>query len=89
MSKDIVYSGQSFIDKVIECTGDIDNAFKMALANGVSVTDELTVGQSLTTTEITNKSVASYFGEANRPATKLIEPSPLMYELPDGFPLSF
>jgi hypothetical protein len=34
-----VYQGQSFLDKVIEMTGSVDNAFGMAIENNVSITD--------------------------------------------------
>lgn len=34
-----VRQGQSFFDVVIESTGDITNAFEMALVNNISVTD--------------------------------------------------
>lgn len=36
-----VKQGQTFFDSVIESTGDITNAFEMALVNNISVTDML------------------------------------------------
>lgn len=42
-----VLAGQSLLDKTIEMTGNVDNAFAVALANGVSVTDGLQVGAEL------------------------------------------
>ena len=69
MSKKIVYSGQSFLDKVIENTGSIESAFEMALLNGVSVTDDVLVGIALKPEEITNGVIADFFNAFNRPAT--------------------
>jgi hypothetical protein len=71
MSKKIVYSGQSFLDKVLETTGSIENAFEMTLLNEFSITDDLAVGTELKISKITNKSIANYFDESNRPASAL------------------
>lgn len=68
-----VYQGQSFFDKVIENTGSIDNAFEMALLNGMSITDDVVIGQELKIGVLINKSVVSFFGEMNRPATQVSE----------------
>lgn len=73
MSGKIVYSGQSFLDKVLECTGDVENAFAMALLNGISITDDIVVGQEIKPSAITNKYVAEYFAEQFKPATNLTE----------------
>jgi len=69
MSK--IYQGQSFLDKVIECTGSVDNAFEMAVLNGVSITDDVMVGQELNPSTITNSLIFGLFGELNRPATMI------------------
>lgn len=42
-----VLSGQSLFDISIQYTGDVMNAFAIALENGKSVTDNLLVGESL------------------------------------------
>lgn len=93
MSKQIVYSGQNFFNKVIECTGNVDNAFEMLLKNNQkSFTQNLIIGQELKTTPITNVNVVNYFNEMNRPATaknKLNINSQIGYEFPYEFPLSF
>ncbi len=78
MSKDIVYSGQSFINKVIECTGSIENVFAMALLNGVSITDEIVVGSKLKITPITSHFIVGFFDENNKPANNITN---LNYEL--------
>lgn len=69
MSK--IYQGQSFLDKVIECTGSIENAFEMALLNGISVTDDVVIGQELKPSTITNNLIFGFFGNLNRPATMI------------------
>lgn len=67
----IVFAGQSFLDKVLETTGSIDNALEMSILNGVSITDNVIVGEELQVLPISNKVVVSYFNEFNRPATAI------------------
>ncbi len=71
MNSNIVYQGQSFLDKTLELTGSIENAFEMALLNGISITDDLEIGQSLKGTEITDANITNLFTPANRPATAI------------------
>lgn len=73
MSSATVYQGQSFLDKVIELTGSVENAFEMALLNNMSVTDDVVIGQDLKVTGMTLKYVASIFNENKRPATAINE----------------
>lgn len=93
MSKEIAYAGQSFIDKIVECTGDIENAFDMAFLNHRILTDKLEVGKSLKKSQITDYDVVSFFTEKNRPATfvAIVIPSDptFDYSLPGEFPYSF
>lgn len=85
MDKNIVYSGQSFLNKVVECTGDVANAFEMAVLNGINIHDDVSVGTELVQATITKKGVVDYFNETNRPATALIEEN---YGFPEGeFPI--
>ncbi len=65
----VVYNGQSLLDKAIESTGDVENAFDLALLNNLSLTDELVVGSDLKISTITNASVASFFDAIDHPAT--------------------
>lgn len=90
MSKQIVYAGQSLLDKAIECTGSIENLFEFAFANGLNITDDLVVGSELRTTEVTDRFVFNYFDENNRPATgRLTDITDDDYEFPQGeFPIS-
>ena len=67
--KSKVYQGQCFLDKVLENSGSIENAFAMALLNGTSVTDDVVVSQELKSSPVTNKVIVALFGEFNRPAT--------------------
>lgn len=94
MSKNIVYAGQSFLDKVIECTGSLENAFEMAFLNGLIITDDLIVGTELKSNLPSNKVIFDFFTENNRPASNIttqqqkqatLEP----YGFPYGFPISF
>jgi hypothetical protein len=71
MSNAKVYQGQSFLDKVLENTGSIENSFAMALLNGISVTDDVVIGQELKVTSVTSKSIVSIFNENKRPATAI------------------
>ncbi|MEY4902575.1 MAG: hypothetical protein RLZZ292_390 [Bacteroidota bacterium] len=66
-----VYQGQSFLDKVIEMTGSVDNAFAMAVENNRSITDTLAIGTILTYSGAVTKSITSLFNENNRCATAL------------------
>jgi hypothetical protein len=91
MSKNIVHSGQTFFNKVIECTGDIDNAFVMMLLNKKkSLTDTDIVGTELKATTITDYDVVDFY-EDRKPATKqIIKIIPEFdYLLPGEFPYSF
>jgi len=64
MSK--VLSGQSFLDKVIEDTGNMEMAFEMALGNGLSITHELEVGTELKPFGTIKKQVVIFFWQMNK-----------------------
>lgn len=66
-----VHQGQSFLDKVIEMTGSVDNAFAMALENNVSITDTLAIGTILTYSGAVTKSISSLFNDNNRCASAI------------------
>lgn len=92
MSKNIVHRGQSFLDKVIECTGSIENAFDMAIMNGIMITDDTMVGSELLYPKITNNFVYNFFTSDNRPATNIIIRQTSIshqYGFPYELPLSF
>jgi hypothetical protein len=93
MSKEVAYSGQSFLDKIVECTGDIENAWDMTFLNARILTDKLEIGKALKKSEITDYDVVAFFTEKNRPATfiaRVIPTDPTFdYSLPGEFPYSF
>lgn len=70
-----VYQGQNFIDKVLETTGSTENAFEMAILNGVSLTDSVAIGQELLPGNITRKGVVKIFNNKNRPASAITDPA--------------
>ena len=48
MSNSTLYQGQSFFNKVVELTGDVDNAFEMMLLNGqTSLTQKKEIGNNI------------------------------------------
>ena len=67
----ILYNGQSILDKAIENTGDVENAFDLALLNQISLTDTLKTGTSIKLSPITNSKVVDFFNDYNKPATAL------------------
>jgi hypothetical protein len=71
MNNKIVRQGQSFLDKVLETTGSVENAFEMSILNGVSVTDDVVIGQELKASAVTLKAVVSKFNDKKCPATAI------------------
>lgn len=65
----IAKQGQCFFDLVIQGTGNIENAFAMALLNGMSMTEDLVIGQKVLPSAVTTKSVVALYGPKNYPAT--------------------
>jgi len=63
-----VKQGQTFFDTVIEATGDITNAFDMAMANSLSVTDVL-FNQMDVVVAGTEKKVITQLFLINKPAS--------------------
>lgn len=68
-----VERGQSFLDIVLQGTGSIENALEMAIANGVSPTDDIVINQEIKATAVTKRSIQSIWGEKNKPASALTE----------------
>ena len=69
--KRITKQGQSFVDKVVQYTGNFENVLEMALLNGKSITDDLEIGEELKASSVTNKRVVDFFNTTNEPATTL------------------
>ena len=61
--------GQSFFDVVIESTGAITNTFEMALANNISITDEVFNQMELVVAGTEKKAITQLF-LIQHPATK-------------------
>ncbi len=62
--------GQSFLDKVIQITGSVTAAIDMAIANGISITDDIEIGAVLNTTKIESKAT-KYKLRNKQPATDI------------------
>lgn len=88
-----VKQGQSFFDVVIVATGNITNVFSMALANNISVTDSLEVGEEFSVIGNQRKPITGLFGKTHYPATattiiKKTTTTELDYLLPAILPMS-
>ena len=73
--KTTILHNQSLLDLAIQHTGSVENAFAIAVANGLSLTDELVSGESLSLTAYgiqQNKDILGYY-QAKRlqPATAI------------------
>lgn len=66
-----VKQGQSFLDKITQLTGSFENALAMALFNDRSITDDVSIGLEIQTTDVTNKRVVSFFNSLNEQATAI------------------
>lgn len=74
--KTIVLHNQSLLDIAIQHTGSVENAFAIAVANGMAVSDVLTVGSSLLipTSVKTDNDVLYYYTTKNlQPATAIAD----------------
>ncbi|WP_282333238.1 hypothetical protein [Pinibacter soli] len=52
-------AGQTLIDLAIQASGSLEALFDIALLNGISITDELTIGQIYKLTEVVDDSVVN------------------------------
>ena len=69
--KIIIIDKQNLLDVVLQATGSIESLFEVALRNGVSITEELTPGVSISfDKDKGNKDVLAYYVRNNiTPAT--------------------
>lgn len=88
MKRNTVLAGQSFLDKVVELTGNIENAFEMSLLNNVEINRSVPVGSVVASTIKKRKAVVALFNDLNSPATE-IKREQNEYYLPGEFPYSF
>lgn len=69
---EIVRQGQNLLDLALQATGDADTALDIALANGLCLSDDLTVGQTVEVSDTLtgNENIRQlYVARAIRPAT--------------------
>jgi len=58
----IAQNNQSLLDIALQVSGSAEDAFNLASENGLSITDNLTVGQALRFTETpSNRRVVDYY----------------------------
>ena len=65
-----VQQGQSFLDMVFQQTGSFEQALNMAILQGISITDDLQIGESLKITAVTDPDMVNVLQKRN-PATAL------------------
>lgn len=61
MQSIVAKNGQNLLDVTIMHCGSLESAFKTALLNGMSITDEPLTGQKLFVPDINNTAVVEYF----------------------------
>jgi len=72
MQSMIVKEKQSIFDIALIGCGSAESAFALALANDISITDDLTAGEDLQLTDVVNKSIVDYYTQKGIvPATAL------------------
>ena len=69
-----VLQGQSLFDIACQTLGSAESAIQIALLNGISVTDDLQVGQELEIPGVANRSIVTYyFNKGLTPATGITD----------------
>nr|DAY32261.1 MAG TPA: hypothetical protein [Caudoviricetes sp.] len=71
----IILHNQSLLDIAIQHTGAVENTFAIAVANGLSLTDDLPAGAEIKTPDSANKDndVLNYYtAKSLQPATAVI-----------------
>jgi hypothetical protein len=68
----IVLEHQSIFDLAVICAGSAEAAYELAVANGLSVTDDLVTGETLNQASVLNADVAAYYkNKGLQPATAI------------------
>ena len=73
----IILHNQSLLDLAVQHTGAVENTFAMAVANGLSLTDDLPAGAEIKLPDSVNKDsdVLNYYSAKRlQPATAVILP---------------
>ena len=69
-------SGQTPIDLAVQTAGVAEAAILIAIANNVSLTDDLSVGSSLADIAVQNSNIATYYANKGlKPATAIASTS--------------
>lgn len=69
-----VTSRQSVLDIALQHCGSLEAAFDIAQSNGISLTDDLTTGQSMSVPDATDAEMAQHYGVNNIcPATAITQ----------------
>ena len=67
-----ILHNQSILDLAIQHTGSVENAFSIAIANGICVSDDLNAGSELEVLGKVNIDIQNYFSAKQiRPATAI------------------
>jgi hypothetical protein len=59
LNKTTVDHGQSFLDKVIQSSGSVEQAIDMAMLNDIAITDEVQTGMELSVKDMVTQRVTS------------------------------
>lgn len=78
-----VLQGQSFLDKVLELSGSIEQCMVMALINNKSITSDLAINEQITTNRVAKQGVVNYLTH-RQPATGLARSTGLSQEYADN-----
>lgn len=68
MQNTIVKQGQSFIDVICQATGSVENIITEAVSSGKSITNDIAIGETISTTKESDMEVISILKRKN-PAT--------------------
>ena len=81
--------GQSFIDLVLQSTGNMENIVAMAIANDVSITDVPNIGDTLQVEGTIKTSITALLESRYMPASvsRTDEPAALDYMMPQTLPI--
>lgn len=63
------------LDMAVQHTGELDNLFLLALANGKGITDDLVPGQSLQVVAVTDKRVTRVFEKIEYDVITVLKPA--------------
>lgn len=80
----VIIAYQNLLDLAVQNTGSIEAVFDLAMANDLSITDHLEIGESLNAVEVLDQDIANYFNMRNRHIATDIAVNDIELELPSG-----